>query len=103
MRALQRLIHGFVFCLAFRPAGAALAWQPESSAKPDLVRIQQRIQAGDLRSARSGLEQALVRLPGDPRVFNLLGVVDAQEGNFAAAESNFRGPSKPPPILPRSI
>jgi tetratricopeptide (TPR) repeat protein len=36
------------------------------------------------------LQELLARLPTDPRVYNFLGVIDAQENNFGAAESNFR-------------
>jgi len=55
-----------------------------------LRRIQQAIQSRDLRAARSELQELLTRLPGDARIYNLLGVIDAQENNFAAAESNFQ-------------
>ena len=90
MRARNLRSLAIVLCLAVKLAGTALAWQPESSEEQLLVRIQQRIQSGDLRAAKAALEQALLQLPGDPRVFNFLGVVEARENHFAAAESNFR-------------
>jgi Flp pilus assembly protein TadD len=43
-----------------------------------------------LRGARSELQEALARLPREPRIYNLLGVIDAQEKHFTAAETNFR-------------
>jgi len=55
-----------------------------------LVRTQELIQSGDLHGARGELQELLARLPADPRIHNLLGVIDAQESNFIAAESNFR-------------
>jgi Flp pilus assembly protein TadD len=61
-----------------------------ASDEEHLVRTQQLIQAGDLHGARNELQELLARLPGDPRIHNLLGVIDAQENNFIAAESNFR-------------
>lgn len=72
------------------PAGARPAPADASADEEQLVRIQQSIQSGDLRGARSELKQALTRLPGEPRIYNLLGAIDAQEKHFAAAETNFR-------------
>ena len=55
-----------------------------------LARIQHSIQAGDLAAARSQLQEALKASPADPRLYNFLGVVDVQEWNIAAAETDFR-------------
>jgi tetratricopeptide (TPR) repeat protein len=64
---------------------------PDAAADEErLVRIQQSLQTGDLSGARSGLQEMLPHRPGDPRIYNLLGVIDAQENQFAAAESNLR-------------
>jgi len=90
MRLRYWLFLGIVFCPAVNSALSAQTGQSESSAEEFLARIQQQIQAGDLRSARNELKQALSQLPRDPRLFNLLGVIEAQEKNFTAAESNFR-------------
>jgi tetratricopeptide (TPR) repeat protein len=68
----------------------AFAWQPQSSEMQSLLRIQKSIQAGDLKSARSEIDAALLRSPRDPRLFNFLGVVEAQQQHTAAAETNFR-------------
>lgn len=55
-----------------------------------LVQIQQAIEKGDLASARAGLEGMLLKSGRDPRIFNFLGVIDAQERHLDAAERNFR-------------
>lgn len=65
------------------------AWQVGESEDAQLRRIQQLIQSGDLQTARSQLQQTLANLPNDARLYNLLGVIDAQEQDFAGAESNF--------------
>jgi tetratricopeptide (TPR) repeat protein len=76
-----------VLCLAV-PC-VLLAWHPEGAEEERLQQIQQSMQAGDLRTARSGLLQALSLSPRDPRLYNLLGVIEAQENHFTAAETNF--------------
>jgi len=78
-----------LFYLASAGAAAAL---PQSllPAEPQLADIQRSIQSGDLRRARAGLEQALSTEPADPRIYNLLGVVEAQSNHFKAAEANFQ-------------
>jgi tetratricopeptide (TPR) repeat protein len=65
-----------------------------------LLRIQQSIQASDLRSARIEVQDALKTSPDDPRLYNFLGVIDAQEHNFSGAEANFQRAIK---ISPRFI
>jgi tetratricopeptide (TPR) repeat protein len=61
------------------------------SESPDeaLQRVQQLIQQGDLSGARSQLTQSLKDFPREVGFYNLLGVVEAQQGNYRAAESNF--------------
>lgn len=55
-----------------------------------LQEIPQMIQAGELADARSHLVEILSATPNDPVALNLLGVVDAQEGQFRAAEQCYR-------------
>ncbi|MEO8658539.1 MAG: tetratricopeptide repeat protein [Bryobacteraceae bacterium] len=55
-----------------------------------LVAVQQAIQSGDMAQARQGLTALLQQAPADPRILNLLGVVEARENNFAAAEAAFQ-------------
>jgi tetratricopeptide (TPR) repeat protein len=52
--------------------------------------IQQAITKGDLAKAQTQLEERLKASPGDPNALNLLGVVEAREGKYRAAESHFR-------------
>jgi tetratricopeptide (TPR) repeat protein len=65
--------------------------EPPDSAPDEerLVQSQRSIQSGDLSRARRTLQEILPHLPRDPRIYNFLGVIDAQEHQFAAAESNF--------------
>lgn len=71
-------------------AAAVCNAQPGAAGDNRLARIQQAIQVGDLGAARDSIAQALKRSPGDPRLYNFAGVVEAQQNRFAAAESNFR-------------
>jgi tetratricopeptide (TPR) repeat protein len=52
--------------------------------------IQQLIEKGDLAAADAQLAQALKLSPRDPGLLNLMGIVDAQQRNYRAAETNFR-------------
>jgi tetratricopeptide (TPR) repeat protein len=91
----------FYLVAAFWSSAFARQLQP---VEESLSRVKAQIQSGDLRSARAELERAALRFPGDPRVYNFLGVVEAQAKNFASAESNFRkaihaAPQFPDPYL----
>jgi tetratricopeptide (TPR) repeat protein len=55
-----------------------------------LSKIQQLIRQGDLAGARERLNTALRQEPQEPALYNLLGVVDAQQGNYSAAEVDFK-------------
>jgi tetratricopeptide (TPR) repeat protein len=63
-----------------------------------LVEIQQSIQSGDFQNARTEIQNAFKTLPDDPRLYNFLGVVDAQQQNFDKAAINFQRAIK---IAPR--
>jgi len=76
-----------ILCLAL--PSAAPAWGPDAGDEQRLAQIQQWIQSGDLGTARTSLAQCLSQSPQDPRLYNLLGIIEAQEKNFTAAESNF--------------
>lgn len=76
--------------IVFLAAAIWAAGVEVSATEADLVRTQQLIQSGDLHGARSRLEELRSHFPADPRIYNLLGVIDAQEKNFLGAESNFR-------------
>src|ERR1039458_7274379 len=72
--------------------GLILSILQSAAASPPttLKEIQQMIQAGELAGARSHLMEILRTTPNDPIALNLLGVVDAQEGQFRAAEDCYR-------------
>jgi tetratricopeptide (TPR) repeat protein len=55
-----------------------------------LLKLQQEIQQGNLDAARSQIDVALKEFPYDSGLYNLLGIVEAQQGKRAAAESDFR-------------
>jgi len=61
----------------------------ESGRDQKILLIQQLIEAHDLREAHRQLEDASERFPEDAGFDNLLGVVEAQEGNYADAEESF--------------
>ena len=62
-----------------------------TNAPPELLlKLQQEIQQGNLDTAHSQLDVAIKEFPSDPGLYNLLGIVEAQRGKRAAAESAFR-------------
>jgi len=80
---------------------AALVWMcilsPSQRERPNLTssaellqQIQQLIQQGNLAGARSRLISALKEHPDEAGLYNLLGVVDAQQRLYLAAESDFK-------------
>ncbi len=54
------------------------------------LQIQQLIQEHDLEKAHLELAEAAKKYPGDEGFDNLLGVVEAQQGDYLAAEKSFR-------------
>jgi tetratricopeptide (TPR) repeat protein len=82
------------FALAFAVAAFG---QPQDPTDQQLSTILHSIQSGDLLSAKSELERMVKRTPEDARVLNLLGVVEAQENNVGAAESDFQKAIKASP------
>jgi cytochrome c-type biogenesis protein CcmH/NrfG len=91
-------IYGMLLFLAYgvggafsaRPAGALPVSQSVDSEEGRLRQIQQLIQSGRLDEARDRVEQALKGQSEDERLYNFLGVIDAQENDFTGAEANFR-------------
>jgi tetratricopeptide (TPR) repeat protein len=68
-----------------------LARVEASSTSPAQIiqRVLQLIQQGDLAEARGQLAQALREFPKEAGFYDLLGVVEAQERNYRAAETDF--------------
>lgn len=77
-------------CLAIWSWTAFGFGTPRASSTDALEEIQRLIQEGDVAQARRQLAQVLMASPDDPNALNLLGVVDAKEGNYRAAESDFQ-------------
>jgi tetratricopeptide (TPR) repeat protein len=54
-----------------------------------ILQIQERLQTSDTTGARAALTQARKRYPQDAGLDNLLGILEAQAGHYAAAEKAF--------------
>jgi len=61
-----------------------------ASSSPQLEDIQQLVLKGDLRGAKTRLNELLRTRSNNAAALNLLGVVQAQEGEYRAAEKSFR-------------
>jgi tetratricopeptide (TPR) repeat protein len=77
------------------------SWDVRPAAQsPDTIqKIQQLLQAGDTATAQALLSPALQESPASGGLYDLQGVIKAQEGDFAAAESNFQKAIKLAPHL----
>ncbi len=73
----------------------------DSSGAAEILRIvTQLIQQGDLLAAREKLVRAIKDHPAEAGFYNLLGVVEVQQGNYSSAEASFlqaiaRAPQSP--------
>jgi|YelNatPaOPRAMG01_1025707.scaffolds.fasta_scaffold57697_2 tetratricopeptide (TPR) repeat protein len=56
----------------------------------EITHLQNLISRGELQRARRELELTIAKHPRSADLFDLLGVVEAREGNFSAAESDFK-------------
>ncbi len=75
-----------VFALLGCVALAALA---QAAREQAILQVQERLQANDATGARAALAQARQRYPADAGLDNLQGIIEAQAGNYAAAEKAF--------------
>jgi len=74
--------------LAVWASGLFLSYAAQS---PETIqKIQQLLQQGDSLNAQALLSKALTESPGNGGLYNLQGVIKAQQGDFASAETNFR-------------
>lgn len=71
------------------PARLLAAQNPRSDPSPVLSRAQRLIALGNLADARAELAQGIKAFPRNAAMFNYLGVIDAEQGNGKAAETNF--------------
>jgi Flp pilus assembly protein TadD len=63
----------------------------QSNAKEQrILQIQNLMQQGNLSDARKRLSQSLKEFPADPGFDNLLGIIEAREKNYNAAEAAFQ-------------
>src|SRR5262247_2224187 len=75
-------------CLA--PQGQVFSQQSrEKERERRILQIQQSFAQGDLAGARKLLDEASKQFPADAGLDNLRGIIEAQEGNYAAAERSF--------------
>jgi tetratricopeptide (TPR) repeat protein len=75
---------GWPLLLCLRFAAAA-----DAPVDARLRQIQALIQQGSWEDARNQLSDALGRFPREPSLYNFMGVVEAQAGNYPAAEASF--------------
>jgi len=89
-RLLGFLALGLSSAICAAQAGQFLGTQGGDAGDERLRQIRQLIQSGHLDEARVQVEHALKSQSKDERLYNFLGVIDAQEKNFDDAESSFR-------------
>ncbi|PYV92524.1 MAG: hypothetical protein DMG05_04075 [Acidobacteria bacterium] len=85
----RTLLLSIVACSSFLLAPFRLEAVPTSPVEI-MQQVERLIQQGDIAGARSRLTQALQAFPQEAGLYNLFGVVEAQQGNYPEAESNFK-------------
>ena len=78
---------------------AGLSLCPASQAAESAQRIQEMIRQGDLVAALSLLRQSLEKSPRDGGLYNLQGVIQAQQGDSAGSEASFKRALELAPLL----
>jgi tetratricopeptide (TPR) repeat protein len=61
-----------------------------SDPRAALTEVQQLIEKGDYTTARKHVIQALKEFPNEPALYNFMGVVEVQSGDYRAVEGDFR-------------
>ncbi len=101
IRTSASLVAAVLLCGAVSPVAQSTFARPSSDqAQADLARsdrapttttgrIAALLEQKDLDGAKAAADTALLAHPADPAVHNLAGVVEAQRGGFAAAETHF--------------
>jgi tetratricopeptide (TPR) repeat protein len=88
LRRVVTVLSLLMLCLI--PRGQVLSQQSrEKEREQRILQIQQLFGQGDLVGARRLLNEAMKRFPADAGLDNLLGIIEAQEGNYTAAERSF--------------
>src|SRR5437773_12543176 len=80
---------GALFCCS-RLGFADSAQLRASEREQKILRIQQLIEEHDLEKAHLELAEAAKEFPTDEGFDNLLGIVEAQQGDYIAAQKSFR-------------
>ena len=75
---------------AIFPGSNCRGQKPPTQRELEIIQIQQLIELHDLDRARLQISEAARRHPADEGFDNLLGIVEAQQGNYVAAEVSFR-------------
>jgi len=75
---------------ALFPGSICSGQNPPTQREHEIIQIQQLIEEHDLERARLQISEAARRHPADEGFDNLLGIVEAQQGNYFAAEASFR-------------
>jgi tetratricopeptide (TPR) repeat protein len=84
-------IFSLLLALCLIPHGHVFSQQSrEKERERRILEIQRLFTQGDLVGARKLLDEASKRYPADAGLDNLQGIIDAREGNYAAAERSFR-------------
>src|SRR3981189_622069 len=92
MMRFRRPIPAVTLCISLCVVhfGVAYPKQDHSTERDqDILQIQQLIQDHDLGERRRKILEATKRYPSDAGLDNLRGIVEAQQGNYAAAEKSF--------------
>jgi tetratricopeptide (TPR) repeat protein len=73
-------------------ASSAASLTPQDGVAPEatLRQIAALLERGDAAAARGAIDPALRAFPNDPLLHNLAGVIAAQQGDFAGAETHFQ-------------
>src|SRR5712692_6769616 len=88
VRRYRRILFGIAACTGLLVSHGR--WNAYSTNSVETLRqVQQLMQQGDLVRARNRLTQAVKEFPTEAGFHDLLGVIDAQEGNYREAETNF--------------
>jgi Tfp pilus assembly protein PilF len=98
MRHLQSAFLVLLIACAGCLSGTAFA-RVVFSVGSELSQIQQLIQNGHNVEALGRVRQALAQFPGEPNLYNFLGVLEAQASNYLAAEASFRRAIELAPML----
>jgi len=89
--AMQRTPQVIRTCLCLSTFCMLIAAVCPAAQSPNAIqRVQQLLQAGNTSAAQTLLTEALRETPDNGGLYDLQGVIEAQQGDFASAEASFR-------------